>query len=30
MKNLDLLLLSCCLCSLSTLGGKAQVDMIHI
>lgn len=28
MKSLDLLLLSWCLCSLNTLGGKAQVDTI--
>lgn len=28
MKGLDLLLLSWCLCSLNTLGGKAQVDTI--
>lgn len=26
MRGLDLLLLTCCLCSLSTLGGKAQAD----
>lgn len=26
MRGLDLLLLACCLCSLSTLGGKAQAD----